>query len=259
MVKQAVPSTAPDGGDQPAGLRSRIRELVSILPGAGFAEDQIHHLEDALLRDLKARLDRLEPPSRRGAPPPARDAGGDGAAPYAPPAGESAPEKLARLMEQSTTQKKDEADDAVYARLLDALLPDEVRMLAALSDGEPHALVDLGLGPPVGPLSQRLARNLSAIGRTAQLRALDHVPHYINHMRSLGLVQVGPGMRELDVKYQIIENDRPVLELIKEIKQQRGKNPRFARRTLRISALGRRLWDACQVGLDDAALGWGEE
>lgn len=236
----------------------QLRRMLANLPGAAYAEDQIHQAEDALLRELKARLERLDPPTRRPAARSTHTNGDNAAAVSAPVEAETAPEMLARLMEESTTQTRDEADNAAYARLLGSLLPDEARMLAALSDGEPHALVHLGVGPPVGPLTRRVATNLSAIGRTAQLRGLDHVPHYIDHLRHLGLVQIGPAVRALDLKYQVIENDQPVRALIAEIKQETGKNARFARHSVRISPQGRRLWDACQAGLDEGALGWGE-
>lgn len=244
------------GGGWLVGHGSRLRQLLGGIPGAAYAEDQLEQAEGAVLRELKTRLDRLEPQTRRPASSSAANGGeADGNAQIEPGA-ESAADTLARLMDESMTQSREQAENAVYRRLLNALLPDEARIFAALSDGQPHPLVHAGHGPPVGPLTHRLATNLCSIGRSAQVRSVDHTPHYIEHMRSLGLVRIGPGMRDLDVKYQVIENDKPVRELVADIEKESGKHVRFSRQTLRISALGRQLWEACQVGLDENLLGW---
>lgn len=238
-------------------LSNRLRRLVAGLPGAAYAEDQLHQAEDAVLRELKARLDRLEP--TRASVKSTSVSSNDGYDGQPAVVAETAGETMTRLLAESTAQKKAGAENAVYARLLASLLPDEARIVAALSDGEPHAVVHAGHGARVGPISHRIASNLSAIGRTAQVRALDHVPHYIEHLSTLGLVRIGPGMRELAMKYQIIENDKPIRELVAEVHQESGKNVRFSRHSLRISTLGQQLWDACQSELSGDALGWSDE
>lgn len=233
-------------------LGGRLRRLLGSLPGATYAEDQLQQAEDVVLRELKARLDRVSRKSQRS------DVAEGGSHPAAPGDAENPGDTMTRLLAESVAQTKEQAENSVYVRLLGELLPDEARIVAALSDGEPHALVHVGHGPPVGSLTQQVAPNLSALGRAAQVRALDHVPHYIDHLRALGLVRIGPGLRELALKYQIIENDKPVRELVQDLNQTSGKHVRFSRHSLRITALGEGLWNACQGDLSAGTLGWGD-
>lgn len=264
IVKPRAPTEDPEtpeaaaGGLQVRDLSARLRRIASGLPGAAYAEDRFQRLEDTLLGELKARLDRLDgrparPVSNTPRSPRDEDSG-ERTATHESPA-----QLLARRLEESTQQDHAGAQDAFYVRLLNALSPDEVRILAALSDGAPHPLVHAGYGPPIGPLTRRVAENLSNVGRAAQVRVLENTPHYIARMQTMGLVETARADRSLDVKYQIIENDLPVREMVAKASQETGKKIRFARHTLRLAPLGACLWNACQQDLGETALGWGEQ
>jgi len=55
---------------------------------------------------------------------------------------------LHEMLENSVLQSPKQAEEAYFKQKLLQLVPDEVRILAALSDGSPHAVISVGSGPP---------------------------------------------------------------------------------------------------------------
>lgn len=169
-----------------------------------------------------------------------------------PPAGAAAGTRvtagalLARLLEESAEQTVESAQERLYLRIVRQLVPDEARILAALSDGHSAALVHLGAGPLVGPATQRWLENLSPVGRECGVRLLDKTPAYLKHLRELGLLESGEEDKSLHLKYQLIEADTQVRKTCAAIEKS-GMRPKFFRRTIRMSEAGLALWKACDA------------
>ena len=206
-------------------LVDRWLRLIEMIPGAAAAER-------ALLGVLRDRLGEL----------PANASTSDGAA-AVPASMESPADVLERLL-SDVDQTPEESRLAFIAGVLRRLTPDEVRILAALSDGTTFAVVHVGYGGRVGRLEKRVADNLSPIGRRAGVTGLELVPRYIAHLRELDLVETGPEDPSLEIEYEMLETDGAVRGPVARI-EQAGERPRILRRTLRISAFGRSVWDAC--------------
>jgi hypothetical protein len=153
---------------------------------------------------------------------------------------------MAQLLEASLEQTPESAREALALRLVKQLVPDEARILAALADGHSAALVHLGAGPLVGPASQRWLENLSPVGKEAGVQLADQTPHYVSHLRDLGLLEAGEEDKSLQLKYQLIEADTLVRRTCEQIEKS-GLRPRFFRRTLRMSDAGRAFWSACEA------------
>src|SRR5207302_6853868 len=124
-------------GDEPAapfgaawlfGLANLAFDLV---PGAKIVQRRLEAIERQVLRELRARLDRVD---RRGEP--SSDPAVETTAPTETPAA-----MLADLLDRSTEQTPEEARRCAFVAILRQLVPDEARILAALSDGGGHPIL----------------------------------------------------------------------------------------------------------------------
>jgi hypothetical protein len=144
---------------------------------------------------------------------------------------------LGRALEQSTATSKQE----LFHRILDHLLPDEARVLSALSDGSTYPLVHVYAR--FKSSGEVLLENACLVGKMANVTLPHLTPIYVSNLLSWGLVEVGPEDPALKDDYMILMADTAVLKAVKA-----GSfgpiAPRVERFTLRISALGQELWDA---------------
>jgi hypothetical protein len=222
-----------------AALLSLAGQAARQVPGAGLTERELQRVETAVLRQLKERLDSVD------------DSSGQ---PLAAPAPEAAPEEasdpamlLAGLLQDSVEQTGPTARTRLHRWLLQQLLPDQARILAALSDGSSYPLVHVvRKGPLSGSLGggEPVLENASTVGRAAGVALPDLVPVYLGHLRGLGLVDVGPEDETLREGYDIAETDAVVRSAVE---RAGGNGVRTSRRSIRLSELGHDLWSACQA------------
>ncbi len=237
-----------DADSETAGVFDRVRGLLDQwlgrLPGAGLVAQVYTTVERELLRDLKLRLERLEEKRGRAsleddARPPAANGG---------PSRETPRELLAGLLDRSIDQSESEAESDAFVAILHQLVPDEARILGALSDGGVFPLLHVMAGSwMVGAPATRMLANVTPVGQAAGVQCRDMTPQYVTHLRELGLVELGPEDPTITVKYEILETDSQVRKTIRQIEQgEKRSKPRIVRRSLRMTSFGRRLWDACQ-------------
>lgn len=224
-----MPKTRPSRRRQ---LFNQLLETAQKLPGADVVQARAEQAERLLVKELKSRLDRITDEERML---PEHD--------RAPGQTQMLRRRMAQLMDRNSDQSRDEALAELCARLLDTMLPDEARILAALSDGESHPVVHVGVGPKVGRVSEYLLRNVSAIGKQARVRLLDQVPVYLTRLAQLGLIETGPEDSALDLKYQILESDKLVRMASARADADWTQSVRTVRRTVAISAFGRQFWE----------------
>jgi hypothetical protein len=146
---------------------------------------------------------------------------------------------LDRAVEQSTTASRQE----LFHKILNQIVPDEARIISALSDGSASPLLNVYARTRAGLVGAVVLENMSLIGKTANL-ALPHLtPMYVSHLLSLGLVESGPEDSSMKDEYEILAADPAVLQAIKNA--SRGPIPaRMDKYTLRLSGLGLELWAA---------------
>ena len=146
---------------------------------------------------------------------------------------------LARALGQSTSAGQDE----LFHRILDQIVPDEARIISALSDGSASPLVSVHALSRAGLLGEALIENASLVGRTANVALPSLTPTYVGHLLALGLLETGPEDDDLKDEYQILLADSDVLRAIRT--GSRGPLPaRVEKRTVRLSSLGQALWAA---------------
>ncbi|MDR3418871.1 MAG: Abi-alpha family protein [Nevskia sp.] len=232
-----------DQGFSAGALANRVLQR---LPGGRYAQEQWERLERRVMTELKERLDRVdrsatvsvlafsvESPS--GAP---RKPG-----PYA------VGSLLRELLEASVEQTREQAQHAYFAAALKSLVPDEARILSALSDSSGHALIHVMAGPRLGMATHPVLQNFSAVGRVAGATLPELTPTYIRRLRDWDLVRTLPEDPELKTKYEILETDGEIRKLQERLKKS-GQRDVLLRRTLALSEVGRALWDACRISED---------
>jgi hypothetical protein len=148
---------------------------------------------------------------------------------------------LSTLLSESVTQTTDEARARLHVMLLEQLVPDEARILAALSDGTAYPLVHVASRTAMGGVGTTMLENASTVGRSAGVVLTEHVPSYVAHLRLLGLVEVGPERGSLGDAYEMLLTEDVVRRARSGV-----ASTRVLRRTLVLSPLGQQLWRACQ-------------
>ncbi len=220
-------------GSRRRALVDRLLQTAQKLPGAERVQARAEQAERLLVRELKARLDRLTDEERML---PAQANGDDPT--------QSLRQRMAQLMARNADQSREAAMAELCARILDQLLPDEARILGALSDGSSQPVIHVGIGGRVGPPTEFLRRFVSDIGKPARLRLPEYAPMYLARLAALDLIETGPEDASLDLKYQVLESDRQVRLLTAQIDPGWARAIRFQRRTVRLSAFGHTFWSA---------------
>ncbi|HSV38996.1 MAG TPA: Abi-alpha family protein [Nocardioidaceae bacterium] len=209
----------------PLGLADIAGQTVRTgLKVAGWYEKQVFGI-------IRSRLDATIPPPDRALPPsPMRIA-------------EGLDNKMRRLLDRAIEQSSMSGRQELFHKILDQIVPDEARIIGALSDGSVSPLLHVYQRTRAGLVGEIVLENMSLIGKTANL-ALPHLtPTYVSHLLSLGLLESGPEDTTMKTEYEILAADTAVLRAIK--RAGRGPLPaRIERYSLRLSGLGIELWNA---------------
>ncbi|HEV7788363.1 MAG TPA: Abi-alpha family protein [Pseudonocardia sp.] len=190
-------------------------------------------IEDAVLREIKTRLDQVDATGHH------RPRLGHAAAGPKPTPAQLLDDLLGASIDADSAGSRDE----LYRALLLRLVPDEARILAALSDGTPYPLVHVQARANGG---RTVLSNASTVGRAAGVQVPDAVSTYVAHLRALGLAEEGPSDDSQSVQYDILLGEPEVRAAENEARDAGRLGARVVRRTLRISPLGRELWKACR-------------
>lgn len=218
----------------------QARALARHVPGGDFALRQARAAEGILLEELRWRLDQQNRDAHPTSP-------ADGSRPVSAQRKNGTPaEALQALMERSLDQTADTAANQLYLRLLAQLLPDEARILAALSDGNPVPICHLEAGSRLGNANLPVMMNVSRVGKQSGVMLPANAPHYVAHLRHLELVEIGTEDKTQGSTYQMIESGSEFRAAIKHIEQEMNLRPKVRRATAYLSSLGHDLWQACQ-------------
>lgn len=190
--------------------------------------------ERQVLGVLHVRLERAKPLALPAAPP-------------AEPQGAALGDRMSQLLERALEHTPQTQRMELFHRILDQVNPDEARILGALSDGSASPLVHVRPFSAAGKTLEATIENASLVGKMANVSLPHLTPQYVTHLISLGVLEIGPEDLTLKDEYQILTADTGVLRAIKTA--TRGVvPPRVERHTVRLSPLGRELWNACFPG-----------
>lgn len=160
---------------------------------------------------------------------------------------ESLQEKMAYLLNRALGQSTISSRTDLFHKVLDQLVPDEARIIGALSDGSTTPMVSVYALTAKGTKGEPLLEHAALVGKTANVALPGLTPTYVGHLLSLGLLEVGPEDPSLKEEYQILQADPQVLKALK----RGGRGPlaaRTERHTLTLSVVGRQFWDATTGG-----------
>ena len=210
----------------PAGLRTKLQQLLMQLPPVQRADERLHEVELGMLQSLKQRLEDLDTPGELAGPP----------------------ESLRQLLDVSMEQSQPQAQTQLVRQILANLTGDEARMLAALSDGSPFPMLTLYSG---GRFSrgQVLYRHSNA-GRAAGVQCTEMVGYYLQRLFQQGWV-IATGFEEAKrTDYELLEGDSTFRKAMAKLE---AHWPRLKpqRETLRISPLGEQIWQLLTLEMDE--------
>jgi hypothetical protein len=154
--------------------------------------------------------------------------------------------RLRRLLAEADHQDADAGRAAWLARAVDHLVPDEARILAALAEsdgGGGRPLVHVHCVTPTGLSGEVLLENLASVGDPARLALPQLIPYYVGRLVALDLVEIGPEHERFHDEYHGLLAGAQVLAALAAAREQ-GLTPRVMRHTLRLSPLGRELWES---------------
>ncbi len=157
----------------------------------------------------------------------------------------ASPNQLLRtLLDRSMYSSPDKSRDALYLDLLGSLVPDEARILAALSDGSAYPVIHVA-EPGAGGATAYALKNASTVGRSAGVSLPRYTPLYLTRMLRLGLVRIGPEATSMYDEYEMLLTDS-VVNIALATARRGVRAARVVRRTVRISDLGQELWEAAK-------------
>ncbi len=216
--------------------------LARQLPGAGTVEREAQRLQAVAMSEARRLLQFPQPaPSvvRPANPTSPEERRAVDYLRHADPGTAPLRNAMGELLERSVESSRADSRDYLYGTIMSQLVPDEARILAALSDGTHFAAIDVVQKLRRGRTRVVLA-HASAIGRQAGLVSPDSTPTYLTRLHGFGLVEFGPEEESLAVQYDILATDPTV--------QEAGRSARGAvklvRSALQLSGFGAQFWAA---------------
>jgi hypothetical protein len=146
-------------------------------------------------------------------------------------------EELLRL---SGDLRYEEASHPAYMRILDALSPDEGRILRFLALHGPQPSLDVRAGLPLA--SELVEPGCNMLGAEAGCRHPDRVHAYLDNLHRLGLIWFSREPVKDQTRYQVLEAQPEVTEA----RTRGGRTARTVHRSILLTPFGE---DFCQVSL----------
>jgi hypothetical protein len=144
------------------------------------------------------------------------------------------------LLRQSADIRVDQDSHPAYMRILDALAPDEARILRYLAQSGPQPSVDIRSGLPLA--SELIAQGRTMIAQGAGCRHPDRVYAYLNNLHRLGLIWFSRETIRDTQRYQLLEAQPEVVEA----RAAGGRLTRTVRRSIVLTPFGE---DFCAICL----------
>jgi hypothetical protein len=144
------------------------------------------------------------------------------------------------LLRQSADLTADVDSHPAYMRILDALAPDEGRILRFLARSGPQPSVDVRAGLPLA--SQLVAQGCTMIAEEAGCRHQERVHAYLSNLHRLGLAWFSREPLRDARRYQVLEAQTQVADAL----ERGGRTARTVRRSIVLTSFGE---DFCAICL----------
>jgi hypothetical protein len=143
------------------------------------------------------------------------------------------------LLRRSADVNVDVDSHPAYMRILDALAPDEARILRFLAREGEQPSVDVRAGLPFA--SALVAQGRTMIAEEAGCRHADRVYSYLNNLNRLGLVWFSREALRDARRYQVLEAQSEVTEAL----EKGGRTARTVRRSIVLTPFGEDFCGIC--------------
>ena len=147
----------------------------------------------------------------------------------------------AELLRRSADVTEEADTHPAYERIIEALAPDEGRILRLLATRGAQACSGRPHGPPLDIGSELIAPGLSMIGAEAGVRYPDKVHSYLNNLYRLGLLWFSREALDEQGPYQVLEAQPEVAEAMAE-----AGRTKTVRRSIHLTPFGE---DFCETVL----------
>jgi hypothetical protein len=138
------------------------------------------------------------------------------------------------LLRRSADVSVTETEHPAYARILSELTPDEARTLRFLYLNGPQPAIDVRTNRPLGIGSELVSGGLNMIAEHAGCRHVDRIHPYLTNLNRLGLIEFSKEQVENPNRYQLVEAQPKVAEVVKRA----GRAPRIVHRSIHLNAFG---------------------
>jgi hypothetical protein len=224
-------------GKKSEGLANR---LLQRMPGGHYVQEQMERIEHRVLTELKTRLDDLEQPAASLSVLAIQVISNPRRKPHTPTS------LMQELLSASAEQSHEESLTTACIAILRTLVPDEARILSALSEGVGFPLIHVMAGPKMALSAHPALEHVSSVGRAAAVLAPELTSLYLRHLSSWGLTETTQEDGAQRTGYELLETDDNVRKTIARL-EKNGERVRIVRRTLRMSDLGMKVWASCEV------------
>lgn len=205
-------------------------------PVAGSAVRRFQDAESWAMTELKQRLDSMADDNAERPQSGDSDIGGP-----------SPRDMMSLLLARSRGVDPDAARTWLYRQTLSRLVPDQVAMMALLSERDLAPLVHVAAGRlPAGPVSVVVLSNASSLGRDAGVLLRDYVPQYMTEMLAMGIFEAGPEDDRLADQYELLLADTQLRTTMDRVRNEMRLYPRLQRFAVRMSDYGKALWQDCR-------------
>ena len=151
---------------------------------------------------------------------------------------------MGELLERSVEASRSDSREYLFGTIISQLVPDEARILAALSTGTAFAAGDL-VQRSRRAAPRILVANASSVGRSAGVVTPDNTPTYLTRLLGFGLIEFGPEDETLDVQYDMLSTESVLADAKRKAEAaKQGGAVKLVRKTVRMSTLGREFWTA---------------
>ena len=151
---------------------------------------------------------------------------------------------MSELLERSVETDRRASREYLFGTIISQLVPDEARILAALSDGRSAATMDVVIRVGARGRTRTELAYASTLGRAAGLSSPENTPTYLSRLVGFGLLQPGPEDESHSTDYEIIATDTGVRTARATAEARRQGSVRLQRGTVSLSPLGREFWAA---------------
>jgi len=155
------------------------------------------------------------------------------------------------LLRESADIRLSQDSHPAYMRILDALAPDEARILRFLAGNGSQPSVDVRAGLPFA--SELRAQGRTMIAEEAGCSHPDRVYAYLNNLHRLGLVWFLREPLRDSARYQVLEAQPDVVAALEE----GGRTARTVRRSIVLTPFGEDFCATCLPPADPAPSGEG--